>query len=125
MRFSKMHLADFWVRVVMVKQKALHRSSFRQADFVTTEDGIDRAYAVVKKTCLSIDEIDKAGADLIDKRFRTVPENNMIFGLQRRRAEIRANKVSQRLDLKLIKPKQVKVIPKGESSYSRSINSRW
>jgi len=87
----------------MVKQKALHRSSFRQADMTVEERGVSSAYATVKKLGLNESQITELGFKLSDTKYRTVAENNMLVGLQRRLTELRESKVSQRLDLKLVK----------------------
>ena len=48
-------------------------------------------------------EIIKAGFALSDVKFRTVSENCWLVGLQRRLTEMRQNKVSQRINLRLAK----------------------
>ena len=87
----------------MVRQKALHRSSFRQADMVVEERGVCSAYATVKSMSLCEDQIIELGFKLSDTKYRTVTENNMLVGLQRRLTELRRNKVSQRINLRLAK----------------------
>ena len=87
----------------MVRQKALHRSSFRQADMVVEDRGVNSAYATAKKLGLDEDQITEIGFKLTDTKYRTVAENNMLVGLQRRLTELKESKVSQRLELKLVK----------------------
>ena len=87
----------------MARQKALHRSSFRQADMTVEERGVSSAYATVKSMGLSEGQITELGFKLSDTKYRTVAENNMLVGLQRRLTEMRQSKVSQKLNLKLVK----------------------
>ena len=87
----------------MSKQKMLHRSTFRQADLAVTIQGTQKAYELVKKSGMSEAEIIKAGFALSDVKFRTVSENCWLVGLQRRLTEMRQSKVSQKLNLKLVK----------------------
>ena len=70
---------------------------------VVEERGVCSAYATVKSMSLSEDQIIELGFKLSDTKYRTVTENNMLVGLQRRLTEMRQSKVSQKLDLKLVK----------------------
>ena len=70
---------------------------------VVEERGVCSAYATVKSMSLSEDQIIELGFKLSDTKYRTVTENNMLVGLQRRLTELRQNKVSQRINLRLAK----------------------
>ena len=70
---------------------------------VVEERGVCSAYATVKSMSLSEDQIIELGFKLSDTKYRTVTENNMLVGLQRRLTELRRNKVSQRINLRLAK----------------------
>ena len=70
---------------------------------VVEERGVCSAYATVKSMSLSEDQIIELGFKLSDTKYRTVTENNMLVGLQRRLTEMRQNKVSQRINLRLAK----------------------